>query len=98
MFSRLLGVIQDFERKHGHRPQVICLNPRHMQLFMQQCPDLFEPETAMPLGFRILILPESELPNPKALWLSRRRRRVKHRLPEQEVELIPWQRAKRNRR
>lgn len=97
MFSQLLGVIQDFERKHGHRPQVICLNPRHMQLFMRECPDLFDPETAMPLGFRILILPEHELPHPKAMWL-RRRRKVKRALPDREVELIPWQRAKQNHR
>lgn len=94
MFSYLLRIIEEFEKKRGHRPQVICLNPRHMQLFMEECPDLFDQETAMPLGFRILVLPESELPHPKAMWLPRRKSRPSHALPDKEVELIPWERKK----
>lgn len=98
MFSYLLKVIQDFEKNHGHRPQVICLNPSHMQRFMEECPDLFDEETAMPLGFRIMILPESELPHPRAMWLPRRKRNIKRGLPEKEVELIPWRGAPQNRK
>lgn len=98
MFSYLLKIIQDFEHTHGHRPQVMCLNPSHMQQFVEECPDLFDQETAMPLGFRILVLPESELPHPKAMWLPPRRRNIKRGLPEREVELIPWQRPTQGRR
>jgi len=93
MFTDLLKLIQDFERTHGHRPQVICLNPTHMRQFMEECPDLFSPETAMPLGFRLVIVPESELAHPKAMWLPPRRRYVKRGLPGREVELIPWERC-----
>jgi hypothetical protein len=98
MFAYLLKVIQDFERTHGHRPQVICLNPSHMQLFMEECPDLFDQDTAMPLGFRIMILPENELPHPKAMWLPPRKRNAKRGLPDHEVELISWQRARQSRK
>ena len=94
MFTYLLQVIQDFERTHGHRPQVVCLNPAHMRQFMEECPDLFAQETAMPLGFRILVLPESELPHPKAMWLPPRKHKTRRALPEKEVELIPWESRK----
>jgi hypothetical protein len=97
MFTYLLKIVQDFERTHGHRPQVVCLNPAHMQAFMDECPDLFAQETAMPLGFRILILPESELPHPRAMRLSPRKHNIKRGLPDHEVELIPWQRARQDR-
>lgn len=89
MFSYILGIIQEFERKHGRRPQVICLNPRHMRQFMTECPDLFEQETAMPLGFRIMVLPESELAHPKAVWLPPRRP-SKPRAPEKELQVFAW--------
>ena len=95
MFTYLLKIIQDFERNHGQRPQVICLNPSHLRQFAEECPDLFNQETAMPLGFRILILPESELPHPKAMLLPRRKPKLKRGLPDREVELIEWQLAKR---
>ena len=90
MYNYLLKIVQDFERTHGRHPQVICLNPSHMQRFMEECPDLFNEETAMPLGFRILIMPERELPHPKAMWLPARKKHFKRGLPEKEVELIPW--------
>ena len=98
MFTYLLKIIQDFERTHGQRPQVICLNPSHLRQFKEECPDLFDQETAMPLGFRLLILPESELPHPKAMLLPPRQRNVKRGLPDKEVELIEWQLAKRERK
>lgn len=90
MFEYLLKIIQDFERTRGCRPHVICLNPGHMQLFMEECPDLFDPETAMPLGFRILILPESELPHPKVMWLPKRRHTKPREPHEEDLKLLSW--------
>lgn len=98
MFAYLLKIVQDFERRHGHRPQVICLNPEHMQQFMAECPDLFHPDTAMPLGFRILILPESELPHPKPMWLPKRRRTLPRAPCEEDLKLLAWTKTKRRRR
>lgn len=90
MFSYLLGLIEEFEKQHGRRPQLICLNARHMRQFMDECPDLFDRETAMPLGFRILVLPESELRHPKAVWLPRRRP-TKPRAPNgPPLTLLSW--------
>lgn len=97
MFSYLMGIVQEFERNHGRRPQAVCLNPRHMQQFMDECPDLFERDTYMPLGFRIVILPESELPHPKALWLPPRRQ-AKPGLPKpNETKLLAWTPKQRHR-
>lgn len=90
MFSYLLGIIQDFERKHGHRPQLVYLNPSHMRQFMEECPDLFDKETAMPLGFRIVILPECELAHPKAVWLPPRRQTKLRKRFDEEAALISW--------
>jgi hypothetical protein len=64
--------MQEFERMHGRHPQVIYLNPRHMRHLMQECPDLFSERRPVPLGFRIVVLPEEELPHPKAAWLPAR--------------------------
>lgn len=90
MFTYLLGIIHEFERKHGRRPQLVCLNTRHMRQFMEECPDLFDRQTAMPLGFRILVLPESELSHPKAVWLPPRKR-TKPRAPNGEpLALLAW--------
>ena len=92
MFSYLLGIIQEFERKHGHRPQVVCLNPQHMRRFMEECPDLFDRETAMPLGFRIVVLPESDLAHPRAMWLPPRERAQRRDVAHDRAELIAWKR------
>lgn len=72
MLSYLLRIMQEFERAHGRHPQVIYLNPRHMRQLMQECPDLFNKHRPVPLGFRIVVLPEDELPHPKAAWLPPR--------------------------
>ncbi len=90
MLSYILGIIESFERTHGRRPQLVYLNAYHMHELMQECPDLFDPTTAIPLGFRIVILPESELPQPKAAWLPPRRRVVQRSEPEMGRSLISW--------
>lgn len=69
MLSHLLGIIQAFERNHGRRPQLIYLNQRHLDELMEECPGLFDSETAVPLGFRIMLVSEAELPHPEAVWL-----------------------------
>lgn len=97
MFAYLLQIVREFERRHGRRPQAICLNPKHMRQFMAECPDLFHPDTAMPLGFRIVILPESELPHPKPLWLPGRRRTPPRAPHEEELKLLSWSKGRRRR-
>ena len=95
MLTYLLGIIGTFERKHGRRPQLICLNTRHMRQFMEECPDLFDQETAMPLGFRIMVLPESELSHPKAVWLPPRRREKPLQHGHGSAALIAWKQKRR---
>ena len=90
MLSYIFGLIEEFERKHGRRPQLICLTARHMQLLMAECPDLFDTKTAIPLGFRILILPEMELSHPKAVWLPPRKRTSPRVPTENPPALIYW--------
>ncbi|OGI63698.1 MAG: hypothetical protein A2W18_01565 [Candidatus Muproteobacteria bacterium RBG_16_60_9] len=69
MLSYILRIMQEFERMHGQHPQVIYLNSRHMRQLMHECPDLFSEHRPVPLGFRIVELPEEEMPHPKAAWL-----------------------------
>jgi hypothetical protein len=69
MLSYILKIMQEFEREHGRHPQVIYLNSRHMRQLMHECPDLFSEHRPVPLGFRIVELPEKELPHPMAAWL-----------------------------
>jgi hypothetical protein len=97
MFDYILAIIHAFERKHGRRPQLVCLNADHMRLFMEECPDLFDPNTAIPLGFRIMVLPASELAHPKAVWLPPRVRATRRALPDKEPELISWKPRKQNK-
>lgn len=82
MLSYILRIMQEFERMHGRHPQVIYLNPRHMRHLTIECPDLFSERRPVPLGFRIIVLPEEELPHPKAAWLPPRppaaRRQARH--------------------
>lgn len=79
MLSYILRIMQEFERTHGRHPQVICLNPRHMRQLMHECPDLFNERRPVPLGFRVVVLPEEELPHPKAVWLAPRTRTTRRK-------------------
>lgn len=97
MFTYILRIIGEFQRTHGVRPQWICLNPRHMREFMEECPDLFDKETAMPLGFRIVIVPESELAHPKAMWSAPRRPKTRAPAPGEDPQLISWSTGRRHR-
>lgn len=90
MLSYIIGLIEEFERNHGRRPQLICLTARHMHQLMEECPDLFEKDRGLPLGFRVLILPEMELSHPKAVWLPPRDRTAQGARPEKEPVLVSW--------
>ena len=90
MLSYILGIIEAFERRHGRRPQLVYLNAHHMQQFMEECPDLFDPSTAVPLGFRIVIVPASELAHPRAVWLPPRVRATPPPQPDTGRALISW--------
>jgi hypothetical protein len=72
MLSQILGIIQEFERSHGRRPQLVCLNERHVEELRTEYPGLFDEDTVMRWGFRIMVVTESELPHPKAVWLPPR--------------------------
>lgn len=96
MFSYILRIIQEFEQTHGRRPQWICLNPRHMHQLMEECPDLFNQETAMPLGFRLMIVPESNLAHPRAVWLPPRKPKTRQPLPSEDLQLISWSTGRRH--
>jgi len=64
MLSYLLGLIQEFERIHGQIPVLVCLNTRHMDYLLEECPDLVRDDEPFPFGFRISVLPEDELAHP----------------------------------
>lgn len=72
MLNYILRILQEFEREQGRRPQVICLNPRHLRELLHECPDLFNRKRPVPLGFRVVVLSEKELPHPRAVWLPPR--------------------------
>ncbi len=69
MLSYLFGLIQAFERAHGRLPLLVCLNTRHLQQLLNECPHLASGNHPMPLGFRISVLPEDALPHPKVMLL-----------------------------
>lgn len=69
MLSYILGLIQAFERDHGFRPQLVYLNPQHLQALLAECPDLALDEFLSKIGFRIALRSDNELPHPKIAWL-----------------------------
>jgi hypothetical protein len=64
LLSYLLGLIQQFERAHGRVPILLSLNARHLQLLLNECPELGCNDGPFPFGFRISVLPEEELAHP----------------------------------
>ena len=70
MLSYILGLIQAFERSHGRVPMQVCLNTRHMQRLLDECPGLANSNESSILGFHIGILPEDSLSHPKVVLLS----------------------------
>ena len=69
MLSYIVGLVQAFEYKHGVRPQIVCLNPRHLDQLLVEYPDIDREKFFSGLGVRILVLPENDLPHPCVEWL-----------------------------
>lgn len=69
MLSMIVGLIQNFQRRHGIRPQRVCLNELHMKALREECPALFENPDSRVLGFHIHLLSEYELPHPRVEWI-----------------------------
>jgi hypothetical protein len=69
MLSYIMGLVQAFEYRHGVRPQMVCLNPRHLRRLLVEYPDIDHEKFFGNLGVRILVLPENDLPHPRVVWL-----------------------------
>lgn len=70
MLDHLLSTAQAFERTHGVTPDVVYINPRHYENLRRHCPELFDREQEVELGFRLVILPGSLLTHPEAARLT----------------------------
>jgi len=79
MLSYIMGLVQAFEYKHGVRPQMVCLNPRHLRQLLVEYPDIDREKFFNGLGVRILVLPENDLPHPRVERLPSGRPRVEAR-------------------
>lgn len=69
MLSSLMGLVQAFERTHGFRPHLVCLNLRHLRQLLAEYPEVDQEKLLANLGFRILLLHEYDLPHPRVAWL-----------------------------
>jgi hypothetical protein len=69
MFSYILQKAQQFQREFGVAPTVIYINPRHFEALFRESPELFSPDMAVRLGFKLVILPSSRLAHPEAALL-----------------------------
>jgi len=69
MLSYIMGLVQAFEYRHGFRPQMVCLNPRHLRQLLVEYPDIDHEKFFSKFGVRILVLPENDLPHPRVVWL-----------------------------
>ena len=79
MLSYIVGLVQAFEYKHGVRPQMVCLNPRHLHQLLAEFPDIDYEKFFGKFGIRLLVLPEDDLPHPRVEWLPSSRPRVEAR-------------------
>lgn len=90
MLSYILGLIYQFQRKHGRLPRMVCLNHGHLAELKSECPGIFNKKQWPLLGFRIAIFSEYELPHPKVVWLPsiRNFNNLKRALREKEGRKI----------
>ena len=66
MLSYILQQAQQFERDFGIAPDVVYINPQHFEALFRDSPELFAPDQQIRLGFRLVILPSSQLAHPTA--------------------------------
>ena len=69
MLGYIMGLVQAFEHRHGFRPQMVSLNPRHLRQLLVEYPHVDPEKFFSNLGIRILVLMENELPHPHVVWL-----------------------------
>lgn len=59
---------QEFERRHGVRPNVLYLNVTHYTVLRDDCPDLFRPGSRPSLGVHIVIKSDRDQLHPEVAW------------------------------
>ncbi|MDH5631651.1 MAG: hypothetical protein OEZ10_01505 [Gammaproteobacteria bacterium] len=69
MLSYILGLINAFEARHGQRPQLVYLNQHHLKQLLVECPWLNTTDDRPALGFRIVLISERELTQPRVVWM-----------------------------
>ena len=69
MLSHILRQVQDFERRHGRRPNVVYINEDHLHVLRTDYPQLFRQDPVIELGFRIAVVSNLALTQPEAAWL-----------------------------
>jgi len=72
MLSHILRQVQDFERRHGQRPNVVFVNEDHLAALQADYPRLFRQDPVIELGFRIAVVSNLALTQPEAAWLPER--------------------------
>jgi len=70
MLDRILQCVQDYEREHGTTPDVVYINPFHYDGLRRYHPELFNMGESVSLGFRLMIVPGSQLTHPEAALLA----------------------------
>lgn len=89
MLAYIMGLLQSYENSHGYRPQFVYLNQKHMSRLLEECPWLNDMEDRPALGFRIVVISDKELRQPRAVWIPplpnyRIRRNAEMDIPECE--------------
>lgn len=69
MLSHILRQVQEFERRHGRRPNVVFINEGHLAALKDGYPNLFCDDPVIKLGFRIAVVSNLALTQPEAAWL-----------------------------
>ncbi len=94
MLAYIMGLIQSYENSHGYRPQLVYLNQKHLKRLIEECPWLNNMEDRPALGFRIVLISEKELVQPRVVWVPPLPR--SSRLMTNEVHDGPYCLAKRH--
>jgi len=71
MLDHILQCVQGYESEHGISPDVVYINPFHYEGLIRNHPKLFSSGNNVPLGFRLIIVPSSNLLHPRAASLTR---------------------------
>lgn len=69
MLNHILQQVQDFERDHTLRPNVVFINQDQYSALREYYPELFDDDPAIILGFKMIVLPNEVLAFPEVVWL-----------------------------